>query len=56
MTVSRGGVGRVAAGRGGGTEGRSEKNEITDWAAANWQRSSQSLVARMRLGVYYVYH
>lgn len=38
------------------TEGGFEKNEITDWVAANWPRSNQSLVARMRLGVYYVYH
>lgn len=38
------------------TEGGFEKNEITDWVAASWPRSNQSLVARMRLGVYYVYH
>lgn len=34
-----------------------EKNEITDWVAANWRCSKQSLVdRRMRPRVYYVYH
>ncbi|EFN70706.1 Neuronal acetylcholine receptor subunit alpha-7 [Camponotus floridanus] len=32
-----------------GIEGRSEKNEITDWVVANWPRSNQSFVVRMRL-------
>lgn len=38
-----------------GIEGRSEKNEITDWVAANWPCSNQSFVVRMRLRLYYVY-
>lgn len=39
-----------------GIEGGFEKNEITDWVAANWPCSNQSFVVRMRLRLYYVYH
>lgn len=39
-----------------GIEGGFEKNEITDWIAANWPCSNQSFVVRMRLRLYYVYH
>lgn len=40
----------------GGTEGGFKKNEITDWVAANWPASNQSLVAWMREYIMYTIH